>query len=138
VAKKKKEYFKSQEMRTIPQKALPFRIKSRIDSETRSKVKIQNNLLEGVELDESDFEENILQDPQRRKLMIWLLPQWKTKNFSKKELIEMINIKKENELKRNNLSKEDSGRYDYNDSAGKSSISEILVLNIIFTYKMFL
>jgi len=40
----------------------------------------------------------------------------------------MINIKKENELKRNNLSKEDSGRYDYNDdSAGKSSISEILV-----------
>ena len=62
-------------MRTIPQKALPFRIKNRIDSETRSKVKIQNNLLEGVELDESDFEENILQDPQRRKLMIWLLPQ---------------------------------------------------------------
>ena len=83
-SQKIKESIKSQEMRTITQKTTPFRIKNRGESESRSKLKINCPLFEWNGLNDSDIDENILQDPYRKKLMVWLLPQMKNNKWNAK------------------------------------------------------
>ena len=90
---KHKESRKSQDVRTIQQKALPLSFKQRIDSENKH-----------YDTERREKEE-LFQDPQGRKLMVWLLPNMentaecknqlrealKKKKITKQELMEIIN-----------------------------------------------
>lgn len=79
---KQKESRKSQEVRTIQQKALPLSFKRRIDSETKH-----------YETERREKEE-LFQDPQGRKLMVWLLPNMENATDTKDQLREALKKKK--------------------------------------------
>lgn len=135
---KKKENIKSQDMRTISQKPIPLHSKNRVENESRSKIQQRNQILEGRDLINKDIDDYFLQEPQKQKLMMWLVPQMKNsslnakakktlqqalknKIISKEDLINMM--LKKNGKKINNLlphSKDTSLRYasdnDRNDS----------------------
>lgn len=104
---KQKESRKSQDVRTIQQKALPLSFKRRTDSENKN-----------YETERRDKEE-LFQDPQGRKLMVWLLPNMensaetkdqlrealKKKKITKQELMEIINKQQKVDYKDKTISK---------------------------------
>jgi len=79
----------------VLQKPLPLRLKNRIESVDKHYGVSKQNLEDsGIDITDSDIEDKILQDPQKRKLMVWLLPQMKNEMKAKKHLKEAIKNKR--------------------------------------------
>lgn len=76
----------SQDVRSLPPKTQPLKIKNKIESEIRNRIKPQTQLFDSKDMSDSEIEDNILKDPSKRKLMIWLLPHIKNQKILKSKL----------------------------------------------------
>jgi hypothetical protein len=70
-----------------------MRLKNRIESEDNGKRRFEMTE-SNIEMTDSDFENQILRDPQKRKLMVWLLPEIKNKTGSKRQIKEALKTSK--------------------------------------------
>jgi hypothetical protein len=89
-------YGKGQDIQTNT--TLPLRTNRHGESKSKPKIKTQTQaqiqLFDPHDISDSEIEENILKDPFKRKLMIWLLPHIKNKKYNKGKLKEVFKSKR--------------------------------------------